>query len=177
MPRVVADVELEDLECTDTVCVLSEKQQDLLNKLNCRVFIRSSLVGYLVYEGKALTYTYRSISNLCRRYENGLRCISIKHKLVKRGLFVCLSDVIRLLMNAVEPKPLDAVLRQIEWGLPLALAQLKGLSNKDREELQLLVYEIIVDKIIPWLEKKGLIQRGQNTIIQTTPKQAIRFRG
>jgi len=61
-------------------------------------------------------------------------------------------------MNAIKPKPLDAVLRQIEWGLPLALAQIKGLSNRDREELQFLVYEIIIEKIIPWLKRKGLIE-------------------
>jgi len=176
MPRVVADVELEGLECTDTTCVLSEKQQDLLNKLNCRVFIRSALAAYLLYEDKYLLASLVRIRDLCRRYENGLRCISVKfRKNSKRGyLYVCLSDVIRMLMNAIEPKPLDAVLRQIEWGLPLALAQIKGLSNKDREELQFLVYEIITDKIIPWLEKKGLIQRKQISATQTTPKVVIR---
>jgi len=178
LPKVVTDIELEGLECTDTTCVLSEKQQDLLNKLNCRVFIRANLLAYLLYEYGVLTYSYPRIRNLCTRYENGLRCISVQLKGYKRRfLFVCLSDAIRLLMNAVEPKPLDAVLRQIEWGLPLTLAQIKGLSGKDKDELQLLVYEIIVDKIIPWLEKKGLIQREQITAIQVVPKQVIRFRG
>jgi len=178
MPRVVADVELEGLECTDTTCVLSEKQQDLLNKLNCRMFIRAGLAVYLLYENKYLLQPLERIYNLCRRYENGLRCISVQFKKDRKRkyLYICLSDVIRLLMNAVEPKPLEAVLRQIEWGLPLALAQIKGLSNKDREELQFLVYEIIIEKIIPWLEKKGLIQREQITAIQSAPKQVLRLK-
>jgi len=142
--------------CDRYKCIFS---QEIMDKLGCNIFVRAHFADMLIYDINTKSIDLRNIRELCKRFENGLRCISIDAPGLKRsGIYVCIYDVIRLLMNAIKPKPLEAVLRQIEWGLPLALSQIKGLTNRDREELQLLVYEIIVDKIIPWLKSKGLIE-------------------
>jgi len=146
--------------CDRYKCIFNN---EIMDKMKCNVYIRAHFADMLVYNNK--TVDLRSIKELCRRYEGGVRCIRVvgAEGLKRSGIYVCLSDVIRLLMNAVEHKPVESVLLQIEWGLPLALAQIKGLSARDREELQLLVNEIILDKIIPWLQKKGLIESIQNS--------------
>jgi len=144
--------------CDRYRCIFDQKAMEIFG---CTTWVRAHFADLLVYDGKNVDL--RPIRELCRRYENGLRCLRIvgAEGLKRSGIYVCLDDVIRLLMNAVRPKPVESVLRQIEWGLPLALAQIKGLSNKDREELQFLVYEIIIEKIIPWLEKKGVLEHIQ----------------